>query len=198
LPGRRPPTLSTSVGRWLPDAFPSLLVSVLSAALSGGDGGSAAAPVGEASVARSRLPRDPAKSVVALTIRGGDARWMPPRWADRPVLHVTQEAAYVERAARPRVVLDLDRIRLVSLARDEEADHAEAGFVGAVLDHVPGTLPVASGARIRHPDDECAAVVETPQGTFTAVGPWVAVAWLGLVARWPDPGLPGLPGLPGQ
>ncbi|GAA4832910.1 hypothetical protein GCM10023221_06370 [Luteimicrobium xylanilyticum] len=188
MPGRHAPTLRTSAGRWLPDAFPSLLVTVLSAALSGGDGGGATAPIGEASVARSRLPRDPAKAVVSLVVRGGDARWMPPRWADRPVLHVTQDLAYVERAARPRIVLDLDRIRLVSLARDVEADHTEAGFVSAMLDHVPGTLPVTPDVRIRHPDDECAAVIETPQGTFTAVGPWVAVAWLGLVARWPDPG----------
>ena len=149
------------------------------------------APAGEASVARSRLPRDPTESVVALTVRGGDAHWMPPRWADRPVLHVTQDAASVERAARPRIVLDLDRIRLVSLARDDVADHTGAGFVGAMLDHVPGTLPGASDARIRHPDDVCSAVVETAQGTFTAVGPWVAVAWLGLVAGWADPGLPG-------
>jgi len=191
LPGRREPTVGTSVARWLPDALPSLFGTVLSVALSGGDGGSSAIPIGETSVARSRLPRDPAEPVISMAVMGGDARWLPPRWADRPVLHVTRDSAYVERAARPRITLDLSRLRLVALANDDTEPSSGGGFVSAMLDRVPGTLPTPTELRLRHPDDPCLATIESPDGTFTAHGPWVAVAWLGLVAGWPDPGTGG-------
>ncbi|MGC5166349.1 hypothetical protein [Luteimicrobium sp. DT211] len=190
LPGRHAPTVRTSAARWLPDAFPALLAGVVSAILSGGDGGSSSVPIGEASVARSRLPRDPAAPVVTLAAMGGDARWLPPRWADRPLLHVTRDAAYVERAARPRIDLDLARSRLTSLTAADAGGSSGVGFVAAVLDRVPGTVALPP-VEITHPDDECTATIETPHGSFTANGPWVAVAWLGLVAGWPDPGLAG-------
>ncbi len=191
LPGRREPTAGTSAARWLPDALPALFSTMVSVLLSGGDGGGSAVPIGEASTARSRLPRDPTAPVVSMAVTGGDARWLPPRWADPPVLHVTRDAAYVQRAARPRISLDLSRLRLVELVNDDAGHGSEGGFVSAMLDRVPGTLPAAPGLHLRHPDDPCLATIETHDGTFTAHGPWVAVAWLGLVAGWPDPGTGG-------
>jgi len=125
---------------------------------------------------------------VTLAVMGGDARWLPPRWADRPILHVGRDEAFVERAARPRIALDLRRARLVDLTPDDGSGSDHAGFVAAMLDRVPGSAAApARRLRFTHPDDACTATIETPQGTFTAHGPWVAVAWLGTIAGWPDP-----------
>ncbi|GAA1727399.1 hypothetical protein GCM10009809_23900 [Isoptericola hypogeus] len=128
-------------------------------------------PASDASGFSSRRPRVPADPSALLPdlqclVVAGTAPWMPATWADRPVLRVTRVRTWLAMpGVRADVDLDLATLVLVSLA-------------------------VAPGERSRLSlDTRCDATVSGPGAEFVVQGSWLAIAWLGHVAGWPDPGL---------
>ncbi|WP_166852922.1 hypothetical protein [Isoptericola sp. BMS4] len=114
-------------------------------------------------IGRRRLPRDPERSIrgFTCTVRSGTAPWMPGEHADRPVLHLSATKAWVVPPGVPRRVdLDPPGLRLVSLT----------------VGHEPTDLA-----------DECTATVAGRGIELEVCGPWIALAWLGRLAGWPDP-----------
>ncbi|MGW8566120.1 hypothetical protein [Isoptericola sp. NPDC055881] len=116
-----------------------------------------------------RVPRDPAQPVADLPciVVGGTAPWAPASWAGRPHLWATAGRFRVELPApRGEVVLDPAALSLRSL-------------VVAPGQHGATTL-----------DTRCDATVVGPDLEIVVQGTWLAIAWLGHLAGWPDPGVP--------
>ncbi|MGW8564821.1 hypothetical protein [Isoptericola sp. NPDC055881] len=86
---------------------------------------------------------------------------MPGQHADRPMLHLSATRAWVVPPGLPRRVdLDLTALRLVGIVADGD---------------------------LTGPADDCTAHVAGADGDFELHGPWIAIAWLGHLAGWPDP-----------
>jgi hypothetical protein len=121
-----------------------------------------------------RLPAEPETDVVAVTVEGGTASWMPARWADRPVLVATVEAArVVPPGLRPVEPVDVSRWRVT-----------EASPVLTRHRLVPG-----APWRLRLVGDD----VEGRPVDIVVQGRWWELAWLGKLAAWPDPSVQALP-----
>jgi hypothetical protein len=120
-----------------------------------------------------RVPRDPAQPVAELpcVVVGGVAPWEPDSWAGRPRLWATARRFRVELSgADGDVDLDPSALTLRSLA----VTPGERG---------PVTL-----------DTRCDATVAGPGLEIVVQGTWLAIAWLGHLAGWRDPGVPSAPG----
>jgi hypothetical protein len=116
-----------------------------------------------ARLARMRLPQDPHEEIngFACKVDGGDAPWMPGKYADPSWLRMSAASAWISPPGLPRRVdLDLTVHHLVRLLPDGD----QTG-----------------------PADPCTATIAGPESEFTIRGPWLAIAWLGHLAGWPDP-----------
>lgn len=149
--------------RLVPDLV--LLAFLALAALAGGGGGGAGEAWFEQPDSRRRVPGDPeeALSLDGFRVESGTAAWMPPAWADRPRLRASSTRAWIEPPglAAP-VPLDLDSLELVGL----EPVH---------------------GRSVAHEDAQCRGRLVGPGTDVVVRGPWIAFAWLGRLAGWPDP-----------
>jgi hypothetical protein len=115
------------------------------------------------SAGRRRLPRDPDRQIRGFTstVVGGTAPWMPGKHADRPLVHMSATTAWIAPPGPPRRIdLDLPSLRLTRLIPDRD-------IVG--------------------PTDGCTATLVGPEVEIEVHGPWIAIAWLGHLGRWPDP-----------
>jgi hypothetical protein len=123
----------------------------------------AAAPIDSpAGLARKRLPRDPQEEIdgFACKVVGATAPWMPSKYADPAWLRMSATGAWISPPGLPRRInLDLTAYRLAQLLPD--------GRTG--------------------PADPCIATIAGQESEFKISGPWLAVAWLGHLAGWPDP-----------
>jgi hypothetical protein len=135
-------------------------VDVVSALLEPGLSGPVVAPI---MVARRRLPHDPSEQIpgFSCTVVGGTAPWLPSKHADRPMLHMSATTAWIVPPGLPRRIdLDLQNLRATRLI----ADRGIAGLAG-----------------------DCTATLLDREIEFQVRGPWIAIAWLGHLGRWPDP-----------
>jgi len=116
-----------------------------------------------------RVPRDPAQPVAELpcVVVGGTAPWAAAPGEDRPHLWATAPRFWVELPGEGGEV-ELDRATL-----------ALRSFAVVPGQDGPVTL-----------DTRCEATVAGPGLELVLQGSWLAVAWLGHLARWPDPGPP--------
>jgi hypothetical protein len=154
----RPPVPSSGVRRIGFDAIRGLVV-VVAGVLAFGSNGS----LDLGRVSRRRLPDDPGAEILDLSCRvtDGTAPWMPGPYADRPVLRMSSTTAWIQPPGlRPRVELDLSRHRLTGMRH---------------LFSAPG------------PEGVVSAEIVGPETQVTVRGPWIAIAWLGHLAGWPDP-----------
>ncbi len=113
-------------------------------------------------IARRHLPSDPAEEIKGFLcmVMTGTAPWMPSVHADRPLVRMSGSAAWVVPPGIPRpVALDLAALRLVRLNTD----------------------------RVVSMSDECTAAIGGKGIDVEIRGPWIAIAWLGHLAGWPDP-----------
>lgn len=116
---------------------------------------------------RRRLPNDPKARVRVkyIFIESGTASWMPPTWADPPFIVMSSESAWIATSGRDKAAeLDLMHLRLESLVVPEDE--------------------LMSG-----PDTVCEGRLVGNGIELKANGSWIAFAWLGYLAGWPDPGL---------
>jgi hypothetical protein len=113
---------------------------------------------------RRRLPKDPDQEITDLwcPVTSGNAPWMPGKYADPASLRMSSVAAWIVPPGLPRrIELDLTEYHLVHVNQE--------------------------GA-LRHRGDVCVALIAGPGYEFAIRGSWLAIAWLGHLAGWPDPG----------
>ncbi|MFE6969705.1 hypothetical protein [Isoptericola sp. NPDC057653] len=116
-----------------------------------------------------RVPRDPAQPVAELpcVVVGGSPSWAAATAADRPRLWATAPRFWVE---------------LPGTGGDVEVDRATLALRSLAV--APGQEgPVTL-------DTRCDATLAAPGLEIVVQGSWLAVAWLGHLAGWRDPGLP--------
>jgi len=139
------------------------LVVVVAGAVALGSNGLTPSSLDLGRVSRRRLPDDPGEEILEFSCRvtDGTAPWMPGSHADRPVLRMSSTSAWIQPPGlRSRVELDLSRHRLTGMRH---------------LFSVPG------------PEGMVSAEIVGPETQVTVRGTWIAIAWLGHLAGWPDP-----------
>lgn len=115
-----------------------------------------------------RVPEDPDVDLdLPSVFIEGVAPWMPSSWAGRQMVTMTQRAAYINPAgfegARRSVPLgQLRGVSATTRSRSRRPKHAHAVWV----------LEVSDGDH-----------------QLTVKGEWLSLAWLGLLANWPEPAL---------
>ena len=152
-------------------AATGLVRAAVDLALSIAHGNAPAGDVSSLGDEAPRVPRDPAAPVPELpcVVVGGTADWLP----------AGAEGAELW-AARSRTW-----VALPGEARDLELDRATLALRSLVLapgEEAPWTL-----------DSPCRATLVGPGTDVVVEGSWLAVAWLGHLAGWPDPGPPVRP-----
>ncbi|MEL7976071.1 hypothetical protein AAG589_09440 [Isoptericola sp. F-RaC21] len=149
-----------------------LLSAAVDLAVSVGSGTASTADLSTLGTEPPRVPQDPAQPVAELpcVVVGGTAGWLPATGPERPHLWATRGRTWVALDAGGQDV-ELDRtslaLRSLTLAPGEPG---------------PWTL-----------DARCAATVTGPGTELAVEGAWLAIAWLGHLAGWPDPGPPAAP-----
>ena len=111
------------------------------------------------------LPADPEAYLDLGPLRArGDARWLPGRPGRRHALQATRGALLVvdRTGRRPPVPVPLPELRITSAACR------------------------APGRPARHPDAPWTLTL-TGAGTAEVDGAWLALAWIGRLAGWPEP-----------
>lgn len=118
-----------------------------------------------------RVPRDPERPATDLpcVVVGGSADWLPADPSEPVRLWATRSRVWV---ALPGGDVELDRGAL-SLGSLELAPGADG----------PWTL-----------ETPCSATVSGPRLRLVVEGSWLAIAWLGHLVGWPDPGPPAARG----
>jgi len=154
-------------------AATGLVRAAVDLALSIANGNAPAGDVSSLGDEPPRVPRDPAAPVPELpcVVVGGTAGWLRRADGERPTLWAARERTWV---ALPTAAggasddVELDRttltLRSLTLAPGEQG---------------PWTL-----------DGRCTATVTGPGTELVLEGPWLAIAWLGHLAGWRDPGSP--------
>ncbi|MFE5335655.1 hypothetical protein ACFQ8E_07060 [Isoptericola sp. NPDC056573] len=123
-----------------------------------------------------RVPRDPAEPVAELpcAVVGGTADRLAEVDGERPTLWTSRRRTWAALPATSGAApadVELDRTTLT--LRSLTLAPAEQG---------PWTLDALCSARVTGPGTE-----------LDLEGSWLALAWLGHLAGWPDPGAPGSP-----
>jgi hypothetical protein len=160
-------------------AATGLLSAAVDLAVSVGSGTASTADLSTLGTEPPRVPQDPEQPVAELpcVVVGGTAGRPPATGAERPHLWAARDRTWVEHPATaedaPHGDVELDRatltLRSLALAPGEPG---------------PWTL-----------DTPCTATITGPGTEIVVEGSWLAIAWLGHLAGWPDPGRPG-PGRP--
>lgn len=133
------------------------LLDVVSAAAS-----SASASYG----GQPRLPLDPDDKVpVDPLFISGRAPWMPADWAGRQLVEMTSVRATINPAG------------MESTARELPLDDLR----------IARARPRHRSRRPKHPTASWVVELTDGEHTLTLTGPWLSVAWLGHLARWPEP-----------
>ncbi|WP_139820986.1 hypothetical protein [Krasilnikoviella flava] len=160
-------------------AATGLLSAAVDLAVSVGSGTASTSDLSTLGTEPPRVPQDPAQPVPELpcVVVGGTAGRPAATGAGRQHLWATRDRLWVEpsaSAAEPPVgEVELDRttlaLRSLALAPGEPG---------------PWTL-----------ETPCTATITGPGTEIVVEGSWLAIAWLGHLAGWPDPGRPA-PGSP--
>lgn len=118
-------------------------------------------------------PDDLTRPTIRLRI-AGEAPWLPRSWADPATLVASRAYVRLERSGHAELDVDPRTWTLVTL----HPERHEGREVVAV-------------------DQRCTAEVLVHDGAARLTGQWIALAWLGLLAGWPDPGGGRRDGTPG-
>lgn len=152
-------------------AATGLVRAAVDLALSIANGSAPAGDVSSLGDEPPRVPRDPAEPVAELpcVVVGGTAGWLP-AGTEGAHLWSARSRTWVE---LPGAAADVELDRSTLALRSLTAAPGEDG---------PWTL-----------ETRCTAVIEGPGTELRLEGAWLAVAWLGHLAGWPDPGPPAPP-----
>ncbi|MFC7877625.1 hypothetical protein [Isoptericola sp. NPDC057391] len=149
-------------------AATGLVRAAVDLALSIANGNAPAGDVSSLGDEPPRVPRDPAEPVAELpcVVAGGTVDWLP-AGPEPARLWAARSRTWVELPGdADDVELDRSALTLRSLA-------LAPGHDG------PWTL-----------DTPCTATLAAPRTELVVEGSWLAIAWLGHLAGWPDPGAP--------
>lgn len=149
-------------------AATGLVRAAVDLALSIANGNAPAGDVSSLGDEPPRVPRDPAEPVAELpcVVVGGTADWLP-AGTEGVSLWAAPSRTWVE---LPGEAADVELDRTALTLRSLTLAPAEQG---------PWTL-----------EARCSATVTGPGQELVLEGSWLAIAWLGHLARWPDPGPP--------
>ena len=152
-------------------AATGLVRAAVDLALSIANGNAPAGDVSSLGDDPPRVPRDPAEPVAELpcVVAGGSAAWLP-AGTEGAHLWAARSRTWVE---LPGETADVELDRATLTLRSLTLAPAEQG---------PWTL-----------EARCSATVTGPGQELVLEGSWLAIAWLGHLAGWPDPGPPAPP-----